>query len=90
MNEIYTRARQEGHRAHRRGLRRAQPTPHTRFLRQLARVAAKHATRDSTEYTRCARSFWQYHGQRISQAIVKMTDALNIHEGTLKLKKLAL
>ena len=62
----------------------------TRFLRQLARVAAKHATRDSTKYTRCARSFQQYHGQRISQAIVKMTDALNIHEGTLKLKKLVL
>ena len=28
----------------------------------------------------------QYHGQRISHAIV-MTDALNIHDGTLKLKK---
>ena len=48
-------------------------------MRQLARVAAKHATRDSTKYTRCARSFRQYHGQRISHAIV-MTDALNIHE----------
>ena len=44
-----------------------------------SRVAAKHATRDSTKYTRCARSFRQYHGQRISHAIV-MTDALNIHE----------
>ena len=74
-------------------------SPHpARFLRQLSRVAAKHTTRDgraflylsiylsSTKYTRCARSFRQYHGQRISHAIV-MTDALNIHEGTLKLKK---
>ena len=61
--------------------------PHpARFLRQLSRVAAKHATRDSTKYTRCARTFRQYHGQRISHAIV-MTDALNIHDGTLKLKK---
>ena len=49
-------------------------------------MAAKHATRDSTKYTRCARTFRQYHGQRISHAIV-MTDALNIHDGTLKLKK---
>jgi hypothetical protein len=32
-----------------------------------------------TAPTRCARSFRQYHGQRISHAIV-MTDALNIHE----------
>ena len=62
-------------------------SPHpARFLRQLSRVAAKHATRDSTKYTRCARTFRQYHGQRISHAIV-MTDALNIHDGTLKLKK---
>jgi hypothetical protein len=60
-----------------------------RFLRQLARVAAKHATRDSTKYTRCARSFRQYHGQRISHAIV-MTDALNIYDGILKLKKMVL
>jgi hypothetical protein len=49
-------------------------------------MAAKHATRDSTKYTRCARSFRQYHGQRISHAIV-MTDALNIYDGILKLKK---
>jgi len=34
---------------------------------------------------RCARSFRQYHGQRISHAIV-MTDALNIHDGILRLK----
>ena len=62
-------------------------SPHpTRFLRQLSRVAAKHATRDSTKYTKCARSFRKFHGQRISHAIV-MTDALNIHEGILKLKK---
>ena len=54
---------------------------------QLARVAAKHATRDSTKYT--ARSFRQYHGQRISHAIV-MTDALNIYDGILKLKKMVL
>ena len=65
-------------------------SPHpARFLRQLSRVAAKHTTRDSTKYTRCARSFRQYHGQRISHAIV-MTDALNIHEGILKLKKAVL
>ena len=38
---------------------------------------------------RCARSFRQYHGQRISHAIV-MTDALNIHDGILKLKKMVL
>ena len=57
-----------------------------RFLRQLSRLAAKHTTRDSTKYTRCACSSRQYHGQRISHAIV-MTDALNIHEGILKLKK---
>ena len=49
---------------------------------------------------RCARSFRQYHGQRISHAIV-MTDALNIHEviqksiylsilSILKLKKLTM
>jgi hypothetical protein len=37
----------------------------------------------------CARSFRQYHGQRISHAIV-MTDALNIHDGILKLKKMVL
>ena len=44
-------------------------TPHaTRFLRQLSRVAAKHASRDSTKYTKCARSFCEYHGQRISHA----------------------
>ena len=55
----------------------------------IARVAAKHTTRDSTKYARCARSFRQHHGQRISHAVV-MTDALNVHEGTLKLKKLAL
>ena len=47
-----------------------------------------HTTRDSTKYTRCARSFRQYHGQRILHAIV-MTDALNIHEGILKLKLLS-
>ena len=65
-------------------------SPHpARFLRQLARVAAKHATRDSTKYTRCARSFRQYHGQRISHAIV-MTDTLNIYDGILKLKKMVL
>ena len=46
--------------------------------RQLARVAAKHTTRDSTKYTRCVRSFRQYHGQRISHAIV-MTDARPQH-----------
>ena len=40
-------------------------------------------------YTRCARTFRQYHGQRISHAIV-MTDALNIHDGILKLKKMVL
>ena len=62
-------------------------SPHpTRFLRQLSRVAAKHASRDSTKYTKCARSYRKFHGQRISHAIV-MTDALNIHEGILKLKK---
>ena len=44
---------------------------------------------DSTKYTRCARSFRQYHGQRISHAIV-MTDALNIYDGILKLKKMVL
>ena len=38
---------------------------------------------------RCARSFRQYHGQRISHAIV-MTDALNIYDGILKLKKMVL
>ena len=43
----------------------------------------------STKYTRCARSFRQYHGQRISHAIV-MTDALNIYDGILKLKKMVL
>ena len=47
---------------------------------------AKHTTRDSTKYGRSARSFSEHHGQRISQAIV-MTDALNICEGTTKLKK---
>ena len=57
-----------------------------RFLRQLSRVAAKHTTRDSTKYGRSARSFSEHHGQRISHAIV-MTDALNICEGTTKLKK---
>jgi len=51
-----------------------------------ARVAAKHTTRDSTKYGRSARSFSEHHGQRISHAIV-MTDALNICEGTTKLKK---
>jgi hypothetical protein len=61
--------------------------PHAaRFLRQLSRVAAKHTTRDSTKYGRSARSFSEHHGQRISHAIV-MTDALNICEGTTKLKK---
>jgi hypothetical protein len=55
----------------------ARPHP-ARFLRQLARVAAKHTTRDSTKYTRCVRSFRQYHGQRISHAIV-MTDARPQH-----------
>ena len=62
-------------------------SPHpTRFLRQLSRVAAKHTSRNSTKYTKCARSYRKFHGQRISHAIV-MTDALNIHEGILKLKK---
>ena len=37
-------------------------------------------------HTKCARSYRKFHGQRISHAIV-MTDALNIHEGILKLKK---
>ncbi len=46
-------------------------------------------TRDSTKYTKCARSYRKFHGQRISHAIV-MTDALNIHDGILKLKKRAL
>ena len=65
-------------------------SPHpTRLLRQLSRVAAKHTTRDSTKYTKCARSYRKFHGQRISHAIV-MTDALNIHDGILKLKKRAL
>ena len=63
--------------------------PTSRTDGALARVAAKHATRDSTKYTRCARSFRQYHGQRISHAIV-MTDALNIYDGILKLKKMVL
>ena len=57
-----------------------------RFLVHLSRVAAKHTTRDSTKYGRSARSFSEHHGQRISHAIV-MTDALNICEGTTKLKK---
>ena len=64
-------------------------TPHpTRFLRQLSRIAAKFKTRDSTQYSRCARSFRTFHGQRISHAIV-MTDALNIHlwASSLKFKK---
>ena len=62
-------------------------SPHpTRFLRQLSRVAAKYATRDSTRYSRCARTFRTFHGQRISHAIV-MTDALNIQLGILKFKK---
>ena len=52
-------------------------------------MAAKHTTRDSTKYTRCARSFRKFHGQRISHGIV-MTDALNIYDGILKLKKRAL
>ena len=61
-------------------------SPHpTRLLRQLSRVAAKHTTRDSTKHTKCARSYRKFHGQRISHTIV-MTDALNIHEGILKLK----
>ena len=66
-------------------------SPHpTRFLRQLSRVAAKHASRDSTKYTKCARSYRKFHGQRISHTIV-MTDALNIHDCILsKLKKRAL
>ena len=64
------------------------PRP-TRLLRQLSRVAAKHTTRDSTKHTKCARSYRKFHGQRISHAIV-MTDALNIHDGILKLKKRAL
>ena len=65
-------------------------TPHAaRFLRQLSRVAAKHAARDSTKYNKNARSYREYHGQRISHAIV-MTDALGIHEGILKFKKRAL
>ena len=38
------------------------------------------------QYGRSARSFSEHHGQRISHAIV-MTDALNICEGTTKLKK---
>jgi len=59
---------------------------HAIFLRQLSRVAAKHTTRDSTKYGRSARRFSEHHGQRISHAIV-MTDALNICEGTTKLKK---
>ena len=40
----------------------------------------------SNSWSGTLRTFRQYHGQRISHAIV-MTDALNIHDGTLKLKK---
>ena len=65
-------------------------TPHpARLLRQLSRVAAKHTTRDSTKYNKCARSYRKFHGQRILHSIV-MTDALNISDGVLKLKKRAL
>ena len=63
-----------------------QETPHASFASQLSRIAAKFKTRDSTQYSRCARSFRTFHGQRISHAIV-MTDALNIHLGILKFKK---
>ena len=56
--------------------------------KMICAESLRHA-RDSTKYARCARSFRQHHGQRISHAVV-MTDALNVHEGTLKLKKLAL
>ena len=64
------------------------PRP-TRLLRQVSRVAAKHTTRDSTKHTKCACSYRKFHGQRISHTIVMM-DALNIHDGILKLKKRAL
>ena len=40
------------------------------FLYQLADVAARPGARDSTRYTRCARSFVQYHMQRISLGII--------------------
>ena len=54
-------------------------------------MAAKHATRGSTKYIRCARSFRQYHGQRIYLARHRvMTDALNIYDGILKLNKMVL
>ena len=63
----------------------------SRFLAKSGRYFASPGALSKlcTKYTRCARTFRQYHGQRISHAIV-MTDALNIHEGILKLKKAVL
>ena len=62
-------------------------TPHAvRFLRELSQVAAKFAARDSTKYTRCARTFRTYHGQRISHSIV-FADALNIDDAVRKFCK---
>ena len=55
---------------------------------QLSRVAAQHATRDTTKYTKCAASYLTFHLQRISYAIV-MTDALSITREILRLKKIA-
>jgi len=56
------------------------------FICSSTRFNTSECTRDSTKYGRSARSFSEHHGQRISHAIV-MTDALNICEGTTKLKK---
>ena len=51
-------------------------------------MAAKHTTRDTTKYTKCAAAYLTYHSQRISHAIV-MTDALSITREILHLKKTA-
>ena len=41
-----------------------------RFLVHLSRVAAKHTTRDTAKYTKCAAWYLTYPSQRISHAIV--------------------
>ena len=72
-------------------------TPHAaRFLRQLSRVAAKHAARDQR-----ATASWRQHDVQQECALIPrvpraahlrshavvMTDALGIHDGLLKFKK---
>ena len=50
-----------------------------RFLTQLSRVAAEHAARDTTKYTKCAASYLTYHSQRARSA--SCMHAIDCHDG---------